>query len=100
MRIAAENARFALPEVTLGIIPGGGGTQRLSRIIGVGRAKELIFTGDQIDAQEAYRIGLANHVVPQDQLLDTCRALGKKIASRGQLCCLPGKDGGELQPGH
>ena len=82
MRIAAENAHFALPEVTLGIIPGGGGTQRLSRIIGVGRAKELIFTGDQIDAQEAYRIGLANHVVPQDQLLDTCRALGKKIASR------------------
>ena len=48
----------------MGIIPGGGGTQRLARIIGVGRAKELIFTGDQIDAQEAYRLGLANHVVP------------------------------------
>ena len=74
LRIAADHARFALPEVTLGIIPGGGGTQRLARIIGVGRAKELIFTGDQIDAQEAYRLGLANHVVP--------RALGKKIASR------------------
>lgn len=82
IRIAAENARFALPEVTLGIIPGGGGTQRLSRIIGVGRAKELIFTGDQIDAQEAYRMGLANHVVPKEELMDTCRALGKKIASR------------------
>ena len=66
----------------MGIIPGGGGTQRLARIIGVGRAKELIFTGDQIDAQEAYRLGLANHVVPRDELMETCRALGKKIASR------------------
>lgn len=82
IRIAAENARFGLPEVTLGIIPGGGGTQRLSRLIGAGRAKELIFTGDQVDAQEAYRLGLANHVVPQAELMDTCRALGKKIASR------------------
>ena len=82
LRIAADHARFALPEVTLGIIPGGGGTQRLARIIGVGRAKELIFTGDQIDAQEAYRLGLANHVVPRDELMETCRALGKKIASR------------------
>ena len=86
LRIAADHARFALPEVTLGIIPGGGGTQRLARIIGVGRAKELIFTGDQIDAQEAYRLGLANHVVPRDELMETCRALGKKIASRAQLC--------------
>ena len=74
LRIAADHARFALPEVTLGIIPGGGGTQRLARIIGVGRAKELIFTGDQIDAQEAYRLGLANHVVPRDELMETCRA--------------------------
>ena len=82
LRIVADHARFALPEVTLGIIPGGGGTQRLARIIGVGRAKELIFTGDQIDAQEAYRLGLANHVVPRDELMETCRALGKKIASR------------------
>lgn len=82
LRIAADHARFALPEVTLGIIPGGGGTQRLARIIGVGRAKELIFTGDQIDAQEAYRLGLANHVVPRDELMETCRALGEKIASR------------------
>ncbi len=82
IRIAAENARFALPEVTLGIIPAGGGTQRLGRLIGVGRAKELIFTGDQIDAQEAYRLGLANHVVPVDALHDTCQALAEKIASR------------------
>ena len=82
IRIAAENARFALPEVTLGIIPAGGGTQRLGRLIGVVRAKELIFTGDQIDAQEAYRLGLANHVVPVDALHDTCQALAEKIASR------------------
>ena len=65
IRIAAENAKFAQPEVNLGILPGFGGTQRLPRLIGKGRAKELIFTTDQIDAQEAYRIGLANKVVPQ-----------------------------------
>ena len=82
LRLAAENARFALPEVTLGIIPAGGGTQRLSRLIGVGRAKEMIFTGDQIDAQEAYRLGLVNRVVPRAELMDTCRALAEKIASR------------------
>lgn len=57
IRIAAENAKFAQPEVNLGILPGFGGTQRLPRLIGKGRAKELIFTTDQIDAQEAYRIG-------------------------------------------
>ena len=82
IRIAAENARFALPEVGLGIIPGGGGTQRLSRIIGVGRAKELIFTCDQVDAQEAYRLGLANHVVPLEELMDYAMAMAKKIASK------------------
>ena len=82
LRLAAENARFALPEVTLGIIPAGGGTQRLSRLIGVGRAKEMIFTCDQIDAQEAYRMGLANHVVPQAELMDYCKAMARKIASK------------------
>ena len=82
IRVAAENAVFGQPECGLGIIPGFGGTQRLARLVGKGRAKELIFTGDQIDAQEAYRLGLANHVVPRDELMETCRALGKKIASR------------------
>lgn len=82
IRIAAENARFGLPEVSLGILPGGGGTQRLSRIIGIGRAKELIFTCDQIDAQEAYRMGLANHVVPKEELMDACMTMAKKIASK------------------
>lgn len=80
LRIASEKAKFGLPEVTLGIIPGGGGTQRLPRLIGMGRAKELIFTGGVIDAKEADRIGLVNRVVPHDDLMDTCRALAKTIA--------------------
>ena len=82
IRVASENARFALPEVGLGIIPGGGGTQRLSRIIGIGRAKEAIFTCDQIDAENAYRMGLANHVVPLDELMDFCMEMARKIASK------------------
>src|SRR5690606_40198210 len=68
LRIASSNARFGLPEVKLGIIPGYGGTVRLPRIVGRGRALELILTGDMIDAQEAYRIGLVNRVVPQGEL--------------------------------
>ena len=76
IRVASDNAKF-------GILPGFGGTQRLPRLVGKGRAKELIFTCDQIDAQEAYRIGLANKVVPQEELLDTCKAMAKKIMSKG-----------------
>ena len=78
IRVASDNAKFGL-----GILPGFGGTQRLPRLVGKGRAKELIFTCDQIDAQEAYRIGLANKVVPQEELLDTCKAMAKKIMSKG-----------------
>ena len=85
IRLASDNARFGQPEVNLGIVPGFGGTQRLPRLIGKGRASELIFTGDMIDAAEAYRIGLVNRVVPQDQLLPTCRGMAKKIASRGPV---------------
>lgn len=85
IRVAAENAKFAQPEVNLGILPGFGGTQRLARLIGKGRAKELIFTTDQIDAQEAYRIGLANKVVPQDQLIDYCKEMAKKIMSKASF---------------
>ena len=84
IRIAAENAVFGQPECGLGgIIPGFGGTQRLARLVGKGRAKELIFTCGRIDAQEAYRIGLANKVVEKDTLLDTCRAMAKTIMSKG-----------------
>ena len=83
IRIAAENAVFGQPECGLGIIPGFGGTQRLARLIGKGRAKELIFTCDRIDAQEAYRIGLANKVVPAGELMDTCRKMAGRILSKG-----------------
>ena len=83
LRIAAENAVFGQPECGLGIIPGFGGTQRLARLVGKGRAKELIFTCGRIDAQEAYRIGLANKVVPQAELLDACRTMAKTIMSKG-----------------
>lgn len=83
IRIAAEKAVFGQPECGLGVLPGFGGTQRLSRLIGKGRAKELIFTCDRIDANEAYRVGLANKVVAGDALLDTCLAMAKKICSKG-----------------
>lgn len=83
IRVASENAKFAQPETGLGILPGFGGTQRLARLVGTGIAKEMIFTCDQITAEEAYRIGLANHVVPQEELLDYCKAMAKKILSKG-----------------
>ncbi|MCI2105342.1 MAG: enoyl-CoA hydratase-related protein [Intestinimonas sp.] len=79
IRVAAENAKFGQPECGLGILPGFGGTQRLARLVGKGRAKELIFTCDMIDAQEAYRIGLANKMVPQAELLDTCKKMAGRV---------------------
>lgn len=82
-RVASENAKFGQPECGLGIIPGFGGTQRLSRLVGKGRAKEMIFRCNQIDAQEAYRIGLVNHVVPQEELLDFCKKIATEIMSKG-----------------
>lgn len=85
IRIAAENARFGQPEVNLGVIPGFGGTLRLARLVGKGRAKELIFTGDMIDAQEAYRIGLANKVATAEELLAKARKMATKIASKGPV---------------
>ncbi len=84
IRLASENAKFGQPEVTLGIIPGYGGTQRLARLINSGRAMEYILTGDMIDANEAYRIGLVNHVYPQNLLMENAINMAKKIISKGQ----------------
>ena len=78
--IASEKAKFGQTEINIGIIPGGGGTQRLQRLIGPCRAKELIFTGDIIRADEADRIGLVNRVVPMDELMPAAKELAKKIA--------------------
>lgn len=83
IRIASENAIFGQPETGLGIIPGFGGTQRLARLVGMGRAKELIFTCDNIDANEAYRIGLVNKVVATDALMSTAKEMAAKIKSKG-----------------
>jgi enoyl-CoA hydratase len=80
--IASEKAKFGQTEVNIGIIPGGGGTQRLPRLIGVCRAKELIFTGEIIGAEEAYRLGWVNRVVPVDQLMPTAKEMAKKIAAK------------------
>ncbi|OLN30937.1 enoyl-CoA hydratase/isomerase family protein [Desulfosporosinus metallidurans] len=85
VRIAADNAQFGLPEIKLGILPGAGGTQRLPRLIGSGRAKELIFSGDFIKAEEALRIGLVNKVVPADQLFDEAKKMAKRFAARGAV---------------
>jgi enoyl-CoA hydratase len=82
---AAEKARFGQPEVKLGVIPGFGGTQRLARLVGLQKAKELIFTGDTIDAQEALRIGLACAVFPATELLGKAKELGKRIAAAGPV---------------
>jgi enoyl-CoA hydratase len=90
LRIAADSAKFGQPEVKLGIIPGFAGTQRLSRLVGKGRAKEMIYTGEMIDAAEACRIGLVNRVVAKDRLIKEAKALAMKMcdksASAIRLC--------------
>ncbi|MEO6418358.1 MAG: enoyl-CoA hydratase-related protein [Polyangiaceae bacterium] len=82
---ASEKAKFGQPEVSLGVIPGFGGTQRLARRVGIARARELCFTGDLIGADEALRIGLVNAVVPQAELMIKVRAVAEKIAGKGPL---------------
>ena len=84
-RIGSENARLGQPEINLGIFPGGGATQRLPRLVGAGRAKELIFTGDVLDAREAERIGLLNKVFPAEELMDKTLEIARKICSKGPL---------------
>jgi len=85
LRIAAENAVFGLPEPTLGIIPGAGGTQRLPRIVGLGRAKEMILTGARWDAARALEVGLVSRVVPLPELMPAARALADQVLALGPL---------------
>jgi enoyl-CoA hydratase len=85
LRVAADNARFGQPEVNLGLLPGYGGTQRLVQLVGKGKALELLLTADQVKADEALRLGLANHVVPQAELLDFSKNLLLKILSKAPL---------------
>lgn len=82
---ASENARFGLPEVTLGIFPGFGGTQRLPRLIGKGKAKELIFTGKMITAQEAFQMGIVNRIFPQASLMEETKKVALQIAANGAI---------------
>ena len=84
IRVVSETAKFGQPEVNLGIIPGYGGTQRLTRLINSGRAMEYTLTADMIDADEAYRIGLANKVYPQSELMNEAKKMAKKISAKGQ----------------
>ncbi len=103
IRIASEKAKFGQPEIKLGIIPGWGGTQLLARLIGVGRAMELILTGRIIDAEEAYRIGLVNKVVPHDRFEEEVSELAKALASGAPIAMAEAKRlvnlGGSLEVG-
>jgi enoyl-CoA hydratase len=85
IRIAVETASFGQPEVSLGLVPGGGGTQRLPRLVGKGRALQLILSGQMIGAQEAYRIGLVNEVVPQAELIPRAEAILNRIAANAPV---------------
>ena len=98
-RIASEKAVFAQPETGLGIIPGFGGTQRLARLVGEGLAKEMIYTCNRIDAQEACRIGLVNRVVAPEELMDTCIKIASKIVKASKVAIATAKKciGGGLQ---
>ncbi len=85
IRICSDHAKFGLPEASLGIIPAAGGMYRLARVAGIGITKELVLTGEPMDAQRAYQVGLVSRVVPQNELLKTAEQLCQKILSRGPL---------------
>ena len=91
IRVASEKARFGIPEVTLGVVPGFGGTQRLPRLVGLGRAKELLATGRQVRAEEAFRIGLVNEVTVPEDLLSRCMELAEQIAANSTGAIAQGK---------
>jgi enoyl-CoA hydratase len=92
IRVAADTAIMGVPEITLGIIPGYGGTQRLPRIVGMGKAKQLVLTGEHISAQEAYRIGLVDVLAPKAELDAAVEDLCRKIAARGPIALYMGKE--------
>ncbi len=92
IRVASETARFGQPEINLGIIPGGGGTQRLTRLVGEGKAMELILTGDMIDAQHAYNLGLVNLVVPAADLEAKTLELANRIAEKSPVALRMAKE--------
>jgi len=92
IRLASEKARLGQPEVNLGIIPGYGGTQRLARLVGRGKAKQLIFTGDMIDAAEAYRIGLVDEIYPPEELMDRAMELARKIVAKAPMAVTAAKE--------
>jgi len=85
IRVASEKAKFGQPEVSLGIMAGFGGTQRLARLVNPGVAKEILFTGDIYDAQAALKFGLVSKVVPADELMDVCKKMARRIASMGPV---------------
>jgi enoyl-CoA hydratase len=85
LRIASETSRFGLPQIKAGVIPAEGGTQRLARLVGMGKALEMILTGEWIDAQEALRIGLVNGIVPRGEVSNTVMALAKDMASKSPI---------------
>jgi enoyl-CoA hydratase/carnithine racemase len=85
IRVASETAKFGQPEVKLGLVPGGGGTQRLPRLVGKGRALQMILSGEMISAQEAYRIGLVNEVVPAAEVIARAEAILKQIFANAPL---------------
>jgi enoyl-CoA hydratase len=85
LRIATPDAKMGCPEINLGIIPGSGGTQRMPRLIGIGKTKELLFSGDFVSGEEAYRIGLVNKIVPQETLLDEAKAWAQKFAAKPRV---------------
>jgi len=96
LRIAGESASFGQPEINLGIIPGGGGTQRLTRLVGEGKAMEMILSGEIINAQEAYRLGLVNQVVPADQLLTKTMEIANRIAEKSPIAVRLAKEAVKL----
>jgi enoyl-CoA hydratase len=92
IRLASDKAKLGQPEINLGLIPGYGGTQRLARLVGRGKAKQLIYTGDMINAEEAYRIGLVDDVYPVEEFMDKALEMAKKIASKAPIAAKAAKE--------